>query len=83
MAAAANAAAGESFFFGKGNCVSCHLVKGRGGILGPDLTNLGRDSRLARIELALRNPSALDMAGYKLVSGSPSLWTNDSRSCEK
>jgi alcohol dehydrogenase (cytochrome c) len=65
---AGNAAAGESFFFGKGNCVSCHLVKGRGGILGPDLTNLGRDSRLARIELALRNPSALDMAGYKLVS---------------
>jgi|HubBroStandDraft_6_1064221.scaffolds.fasta_scaffold87829_2 alcohol dehydrogenase (cytochrome c) len=60
--------AGKNFFFGKGNCASCHLVKGRGGILGPDLSNLGRDTRLARIELALRNPKALGMAGYKLVS---------------
>ena len=65
---AGDAAAGERFFFGKGNCANCHLVKGRGGILGPDLSNLGRDTRLARIEMALRDPNALGMAGYKLVS---------------
>ena len=65
---AGNAAAGESFFFGKGNCASCHLVKGRGGVLGPDLSNLGRETRLARIELALRDPGALGAPGYKLVS---------------
>ena len=65
---AGNAAAGESFFFGKGNCANCHLVKGRGGVLGPDLSNLGRDTRLGRIELALRDPKALGMSGYKLVS---------------
>jgi len=65
---AGNAAAGESFFFGKGNCASCHLVKGRGGVLGPDLSNLGRETRLARIELAMRDPGALGAPGYKLVS---------------
>jgi putative heme-binding domain-containing protein len=65
---AGNAEAGGSFFFGKGNCANCHLVKGRGGVLGPDLSNLGRDTRLARIQLALRDPNALGMAGYKLVS---------------
>jgi alcohol dehydrogenase (cytochrome c) len=65
---AGDAQAGESFFFGKGNCASCHLVKGRGGVLGPDLSNLGRETRLAHIELALRDPSALGAPGYKLVS---------------
>jgi len=60
--------AGESFFFGKGNCSSCHLVKGRGGVLGPDLSDLGRETRLARIEMALRDPSSLAAPGYKLVS---------------
>jgi alcohol dehydrogenase (cytochrome c) len=60
--------AGERFFFGKGNCGSCHLVNGRGGALGPDLSDLARETRLARIEMALRDPSAVRAAGYKLVS---------------
>src|SRR5215472_3717868 len=41
--AAGDVRAGESFFFGKGNCGSCHMVAGRGGTLGPDLSNLGRE----------------------------------------
>src|ERR1700726_4051034 len=63
--AAGDPKAGESFFFGKGNCASCHLVNGRGGVLGPDLSDLGRETRLARIEMALRDPSAVSSAGYK------------------
>jgi alcohol dehydrogenase (cytochrome c) len=65
---AGDAAAGENFFFGRGNCASCHMVKGRGAILGPDLSNLGREARLAQIETALRDPAALPAPGYKLVS---------------
>jgi alcohol dehydrogenase (cytochrome c) len=61
-------AAGERFFFGKGNCASCHVVKGRGGSLGPDLSNLGLELRLAQITEALRNPAALQTPGYRLVS---------------
>ena len=60
--------AGESFFFGKGNCVTCHMVAGRGGVLGPDLSNLGREARLIQIEAALKDPNALPIPGYKLVS---------------
>ena len=32
--------AGEAVFRGKGQCSSCHMVKGQGSIVGPDLTNL-------------------------------------------
>ena len=55
-APAGDAAAGARFFAGKGNCTSCHMVRGRGGILGPELSNIGRDRTLAQIEQALRNP---------------------------
>ena len=33
-------AAGEKFFFGQGNCVGCHMVRGKGGSNGPDLSAL-------------------------------------------
>src|ERR1043166_8652169 len=33
---------GEVLFFGKAACASCHEVNGRGGIVGPDLSNAGR-----------------------------------------
>ena len=35
-------AAGEAIFWGKGNCGSCHMVNGRGSIVGPDLSQLAR-----------------------------------------
>ncbi len=58
-----DAAAGERFFNGQGNCASCHMVHGRGGILGPDLSAIGRDRRPAQIEQALRDPGAPLEAG--------------------
>jgi len=48
--------AGERFFTGKGNCSSCHMVQGRGGILGPDLSSLSRERRMPEIEQAIREP---------------------------
>ena len=32
------------------------MIQGRGGVLGPDLSNLGRERRLAQIEQALHSP---------------------------
>jgi PQQ-dependent dehydrogenase (methanol/ethanol family) len=55
---AGDAAAGERFFFSKGKCADCHMVRGRGGILGPDLSNLARERKLAQIEQALKDPGA-------------------------
>jgi putative heme-binding domain-containing protein len=40
-------AAGESLFFGKAGCATCHGVNGRGGIVGPDLSTAGRGSAAA------------------------------------
>jgi alcohol dehydrogenase (cytochrome c) len=41
-AAAGDAGAGESAFFGRAGCANCHQVNGRGGIVGTDLTAAGR-----------------------------------------
>ena len=49
-------AAGERFFAGKGNCAGCHMVRGRGGWVGPDLSNIGSELTPPQIEQALRDP---------------------------
>jgi PQQ-dependent dehydrogenase (methanol/ethanol family) len=50
--------AGERFFNGKGDCVRCHMAHGRGGILGPDLSAIGRDRTPAQLEQYLRDPGS-------------------------
>jgi PQQ-dependent dehydrogenase (methanol/ethanol family) len=62
-----DAAAGEQFFSGKGRCSTCHMLRGAGGILGPDLSNLARERRIGQIERALRDPQARSES-FKVVS---------------
>ncbi|MEO8126763.1 MAG: PQQ-dependent dehydrogenase, methanol/ethanol family [Bryobacteraceae bacterium] len=50
-----NAQAGEQFFFGQGGCSTCHMVRGNGGVIGPDLSAVGRDRQPAQIEQSLRD----------------------------
>ena len=61
-----NAAAGERLFFGKGECAHCHMVGGRGGIVGPDLSDIGRERTQAQIEEALLDPKG--MPSYRAVT---------------
>jgi putative heme-binding domain-containing protein len=35
------AAAGKALFWGAGGCSNCHAIAGKGGLVGPDLTNIG------------------------------------------
>lgn len=65
--ASGDVAAGRRFFDDKGNCSSCHMVQGKGGILGPDLSNLARERRTLQIERALVAPGAAG-AEFKAVS---------------
>ena len=62
-----DAAAGEGFFFGKGNCSSCHSVAGRGGARGPDLSNVARQLTLPELEQSLADPSARIAPGYAVA----------------
>jgi PQQ-dependent dehydrogenase (methanol/ethanol family) len=59
--------AGEQFFFGKGQCSSCHIALGRGKALGPDLSNIGRQLTLQELTTALVDPSASIAEGYGTV----------------
>lgn len=55
---AGDASAGERFFFEKGQCGSCHMVSGRGGVNGPDLSNIARQLTMRQLELALTDSVA-------------------------
>jgi len=48
-----NMAHGEAVFWGKGECGSCHMVRGRGSIIGPDLSNLAGLRKINSIVAAL------------------------------
>jgi PQQ-dependent dehydrogenase (methanol/ethanol family) len=61
-------AAGEKFFQGKGQCVSCHLVFGKGQPVGPDLSDVGRALTLGQMRAKLLNPGAEITPGYQLVT---------------
>src|SRR4030095_12320473 len=50
-------APGETIFFGKGNCSTCHEVNGRGGIVGPDLSAAGTRSPEA-LRAKIVNPNS-------------------------
>ena len=52
----AEAARGKSIYEGKGNCTSCHRIKGSGALSGPDLTDLGRTPQ--QLLTKLQNPDA-------------------------
>ncbi|MCW5979407.1 MAG: c-type cytochrome [Bryobacteraceae bacterium] len=59
---------GGAVFDGKGACRQCHMVDGRGGLLGPDLSSLGAERSLRYIEEALTRPKAHIPRGYQPVS---------------
>lgn len=48
---------GRELFYGEGNCSMCHMVEGKGGRLGPDLTGVGGSRTRAAIIDSIRNPS--------------------------
>ncbi|HYI94118.1 MAG TPA: PQQ-binding-like beta-propeller repeat protein, partial [Bryobacteraceae bacterium] len=61
-------AAGKRFFFGAGNCGSCHMVYGEGSPIGPDLSNIGREMTVDQLRDALLQPDTRIAPGYGVVN---------------
>jgi cytochrome c oxidase cbb3-type subunit III len=52
-----NAAKGKELFYGDANCSLCHMVAGKGGRVGPELTGVGGSRTREAIIDSVRNPS--------------------------
>jgi putative heme-binding domain-containing protein len=48
-------------------CASCHVVGGRGGVLGPELTSIGAQRGAPYLREALVKPAAAHPPGYLVV----------------
>lgn len=67
-AVAGDKTVGERYFFGTGNCSTCHMVDGRGKAVGPDLSNLANEMTVGQIRSSLLHPSGRITPGYGLVT---------------
>ncbi len=61
---AGDAARGQVIYAGKGNCASCHRIKGVGSRIGPDLSEVG-SRQPAQLSTKLTNPDAEILAANR------------------
>ena len=52
-----SASRGKDLFYGDANCSLCHMVDGKGGRLGPDLSSVGTSRTHEALVESVRNPS--------------------------
>jgi len=52
-----DAAHGKELFYGAAACGTCHMVNGKGGRLGPDLSSAGSSRSFEALVESMRNPS--------------------------
>ena len=57
-AGAGNPSRGEQLYLAKGNCTQCHTIRAQGGVLGPDLTDVGARRSTDQLRLAVLDPEA-------------------------
>jgi putative heme-binding domain-containing protein len=63
-----DASKGRVLFEGKGGCLDCHRVNGRGARSGPDLSDIGELRRASEIEQSLVNPTAVVASQNRIIS---------------
>jgi len=61
-------ARGKTYYEGKGSCGTCHIIDGRGGNLGPDLSNIGARRSAGYLREALVDPGATVPEEFLIVS---------------
>jgi cytochrome c oxidase cbb3-type subunit III len=67
---------GQELYQTKGGCVQCHAINGRGGALGPDLTDIGLRRGARHLRVALTDPEADVPKSYNLYRTEISLPDN-------
>jgi PQQ-dependent dehydrogenase (methanol/ethanol family) len=65
---AGDASRGEKFFWGKGECGTCHMVHGMGSAIGPDLSDAGRRMTQREIHDLLLSPDLHITPGYEMAT---------------
>jgi putative heme-binding domain-containing protein len=65
-----DAASGDRLFWSKdkGNCSQCHMINGRGGRIGPNLTRIGAARSVAALEREIRKPNEVVPVGFETVT---------------
>ncbi|MBV9182110.1 MAG: c-type cytochrome [Acidobacteria bacterium] len=58
---------GKEIFAGKGGCIKCHTLQGKGGTIGPDLSNVGAEMTLKHLRDSLTSDTPI-ARGYKPVT---------------
>jgi cytochrome c oxidase cbb3-type subunit 3 len=59
---------GKAIFYGKGDCSRCHMIRGRGGFLGPDLSDIGIAVTASQLREEVLEPSKRIAPGYQGVT---------------
>jgi cytochrome c oxidase cbb3-type subunit III len=59
---------GRQIFFGSGRCASCHMILGKGGYPGPDLSNIAAERTVPQLAESILKPSARIADGYRGVT---------------
>jgi len=62
-----DAAAGREIYFNKGGCAACHMIRGKGGFPGPDLSDIGATRTVRRLREAVLEPNARVRPGFRAV----------------
>ena len=59
--------AGSDIFWGSGGCSNCHSIRGQGGALGPDLTDIATLRRADQLKEAILKPNEGVPDGFRAV----------------
>jgi putative heme-binding domain-containing protein len=62
-----NSGRGQEIYQTKAGCAECHMIGGRGGLLGPDLSNIAAERNVHDLRESLVSPRALIPRGFQPV----------------